>query len=592
MYRKILGLGVACILPMFSYGQGIPKGEAERQLIREQEQRQQQELLLKNDVDVRLDGQSFPISTTMFPVDESPCFTINDIKLVGERLSEFSWLLDQFYLSFSKDMQSELGGEYESAYALLEASKAYVLGRCMGSASINNVMTRLQNQLIEKGYVTSRIVAGSQELNTGVLVLTLVPGVIGGIRFSDQKSRHTYRNNVLPMDEDDLLNLRDIEQALESMRRLPSVKADIDIVPAQGENAQPGESDLDIAWTQGFPLRSVFSLNNSGTKSTGKLQGNVSFSYDNLFGLHDITTVSVGHDVGGASPLEGGTESYSIGYSVPYDYWTLSLNASESEYFQTIQGPFVQSEFSGKSRNANLNLSRLVHRDSVRKITLGMNTWYRDSKNLINDTEVLPQRRRTAGIELNANYREFIQQATLSGSVTYRRGTGAFSSLAAPEDAFGEGASRPRILKANAQLNIPFTLAKQRFQFSTEWRKQYVRERLVTQDRFSIGGRYTVRGFDGDSSLLSETGWLLRNDLSMNLGSSPHSIYLGVDYGKVGGFSETFLIGNQLTGAVIGFKGTFFDSLSYDLLAGRPLSKPQGFSTDSGVVQFSLNWVY
>jgi len=583
-YGKSFGLGALCLWSICSNAQDIPEGEAERQLIRQQEQRQQQEQLLKDDVDVRLDSQSFPTSAIMFPVYESPCFMINERQLVGERLPEFSWLLDQFYLSFS----DQIDDEDASTAIRLKASKDYVLGRCMGSISINNVMARLQNQLIEKGYVTSRIVAGSQELDTGVLVLTLVPGVIGDIRFSDKKTRR----NVLPMDSTDLLNLRDIEQALESMRRLPSVTSDINIVPSQGENAQPGESDLDIVWSQDFPLRTVLSINNSGTESTGELQGSASFSYDNLFGLHDITTLSVGHDIGGATPLKGGTDSLSVGYSVPYEYWTVSLNASKGGHFQTIQGPFVNSEFSGESRNANLDISRLVHRDNVRKLTLGLNTWYRDSKNFIRDTEVLPQRRRTAGIELHSHYRQFIQRATFNGSLTYRRGTGAFGALAAPEDAFGEGASRPSIIKASAQISVPFTLAKQRFQYSAEWRRQHSRQRLVTQDRFSIGGRYTVRGFDGESTLLSETGWLVRNDLSMSLGDSSHAVYLGVDYGKVSGFSSASLLGNELTGAVIGFKGTFFDSLSYDLLAGRSLNKPEGFTSDSGVVQFSLNWVY
>jgi hemolysin activation/secretion protein len=141
-----LACGVLCVLSAFSYAQDIPEGEAARQLIREQEQRQQQESLLKDDVDVRLDRPSMPTSAIMFPVNESPCFVINDIALVGQRLTEFSWLLDRFYRSFSKEMKNELGGEYESAYALLEASKNYVLGRCMGSVSINNVMARLQNQ--------------------------------------------------------------------------------------------------------------------------------------------------------------------------------------------------------------------------------------------------------------------------------------------------------------------------------------------------------------------------------------------------------------------------------------------------------------
>jgi hemolysin activation/secretion protein len=581
--RRFFGFCLV-IFASVSYAQVIPEGTTAKQLIREQEQRQQQEKLLKDDVDVRIDSESISMSTIMFPSNESPCFLIKDIVLAGKRLTEFSWLLDLFYLSFSDKANADV----TSAQAQLESSKAYVLGRCMGSVSINNVMTRLQNQLIEKGYVTSRIVAGTQDLSTGQLELTLVAGVVGNIRFSDQKNRH----NVLPMNKNDLLNLRDIEQALELMRRLPSVSADINIVPAKSKNTKPGDSDLDITWSQQSRLRTVASINNNGTESTGENQGRLSFAYDNLFGLHDITTFTYGHDIGGANALKGGTDSYSLGYCVPYKFWMMSFNASESSYFQTIQGFYTNYTYSGKSRNANLDISKLMYRDSIRKFTLGLDTWYRSSKNFIQDAEVMAQRRRTAGFELSAKYRQFIERATLTGSVTYRRGTGAFDALDAPEDAFGEGASKPQIIKTNAQLSIPFTLVKQKFSYLAQWRHQYTRERLVTQDRFSIGGPYTVRGFDGESTLLSETGWFIKNDLAMNIGSYPHEVYLGLDYGKVGGFSEAFLLGNHLAGAVFGFRGSFFGSLSYDLLAGRSLSKPEGFNSDSFVVGLSANWVF
>lgn len=585
MYRYIVGISLACVFSGWAYAQEVPEGEAERQLIREQEQRERQQQLLSNDVDVRLDSQSIPASAVMFPPDESPCFLINDIQLNGDRVADFGHMLDQFYRSFN----GELATKHESDDALLTASRNYVLGRCMGAQSINNIMTRLQNQLIERGYVTSRIVAGSQDLSSGVLALTLVPGVVNDITFSDGR----YRGNILPMASGDLLNLRDIEQALESMRRLPSVQADINIVPSTQADAQPGDSDLAIDWSQaGSPLRTVASINNNGTASTGEYQGSLSFSYDNLFGFHDITTLSLGHDVGGAEPLKGGTESYSLGFSVPYGYWNASFGASQSSYFQTIQGAFEDYQYSGESRNANLDISRLMYRDSVRKLTLGVNTWYRDSKNFINDTEVLPQRRRTAGVELTANYRQFIQRATVSGSLTYRRGTGMFGSLPAPEEAFGEGSSRPRLLTANAQITLPFALSDQRFQYRAEWRRQFSRERLVTQDHFSIGGNYTVRGFDGERTLLSDTGWLVRNDMSWLFNNGQHSLYLAIDYGEVGGFSSRNLIGSHLAGGAIGVKGQLWKYLSYELSAGRSLSKPDGFVSDSNVVRFFLNLTF
>ena len=104
---------------------------------------------------------------------------------------------------------------------------------------------------------------------------------------------------------------------------------------------------------------------NFGEENTGTYQGGLSLAYDNLFGLHDIINVSLNHDIGGGNPLEGGTESYSLSYTVPYHLWDVSLNFNKNTFFQTVQGAFEKNQFSGESHNAGLFFSRLLHRDSV-----------------------------------------------------------------------------------------------------------------------------------------------------------------------------------------------------------------------------------
>lgn len=76
-------------------------------------------------------------------------------------------------------------------------------------------------------------------------------------------------------------------------------------------------------------------------------------------------------------------------------------------------------------------------------------------------------------------------------------------------------APRPKIITADAQLNAPFNLGEQRLRYTGTWRAQWNRTPLVPQDRFAIGNRYTVRGFDGENQLLAESGWLVRNDLGV-----------------------------------------------------------------------------
>ncbi|MDP2027315.1 POTRA domain-containing protein [Sulfuriferula sp.] len=60
---------------------------------------------------------------------------------------------------------------------------------------------------------------------------------------------------------------------------------------------------------------------------------------------------------------------------------------------------------------------------------------------------------------------------------------------------------------ADAQLALPFALSGQSLRYNATWRAQWNRTPLVPQDRFGIGGRYSVRGFDGETLLSAERGW-------------------------------------------------------------------------------------
>ena len=48
---------------------------------------------------------------------------------------------------------------------------------------------------------------------------------------------------------------------------------------------------------------------------------------------------------------------------------------------------------------------------------------------------------------------------------------------------------------------LNFAVAGSRFDYQGSWRAQWNRTVLIAQDRFAIGGRYTVRGFDGESAM-------------------------------------------------------------------------------------------
>jgi hemolysin activation/secretion protein len=570
--RKIcVGMAVA-VLAGHVWAQPAPLSSAEQ----EQRRAQERERLLRSSQEKAPDVRLPPApeaEAARLPAAESPCFPIHELKLraaAGEQAAlaaQFAWALD--------------------AVAGPDADDA-PLGRCLGAQGVAIVIKRLQNAVIARGYVTTRLLAEPQDLKTGVLTLTVIPGRIRAIRFSEGSDARGNARTAVPAGPGDILNLRDVEQALENFKRVPTAEADIQIEEAKGEGIQPGQSDLVISYKQALPFRASFFADDSGSKATGKYQGGVTLSYDNWFTLNDLFYVSLNKDLGGGEAGSRGTRGSTVHYSVPLGYWTLGATVSDSSYFQSVAGASQDYVYRGTSSNAEVKLSRLVYRDANRKTTLGLKAFQRRSNNFIDDTEVEVQRRVVGGWELAAGHKEFIGQATLEGNLAYKRGTGAFGSLPAPEEAFGEGSSRFAVVSADASLNVPFKIAQQGMRYNVTWRLQHDRTPLTPQDRFAIGGRYTVRGFDGESSLSAERGWLLRNELSTQLGATGQEIYIGLDHGEVGGPSSEFLVGKRLTGAVIGVRGSF-NKLQYDFFIGAPVKKPEFFRTASSTVGVSLS---
>lgn len=112
---------------------------------------------------------------------------------------------------------------------------------------------------------------------------------------------------------------------------------------------------------------------------------------------------------------------------------------------------------------------------------------------------------------------------------------------------------------------------------------------LTPQDQFAIGSRFTVRGFDGERTLNADGGWTVHNELAWSTPISQQELYLGADYGHISGHSTENPLGTNLAGSVLGVRGSLFNT-RYDLFAGIPLSKPDGFKTSPVTLGFTLNW--
>jgi hemolysin activation/secretion protein len=588
-FGRIFLAGALPVLSSILLAMGIPMSVraadiGTEEFIRNQERQRQLQQQILPEPDVRLQRPEDGAAEFSLRDAEIPCFDIRSVRLAGELAGEFSAHLE----------------------AVLDDLE-FTSGMCIGARGINLIMTGTQDRIIAGGYVTTRVVAPAQDVKEGNIELMLIPGRIRQIRFDGVAGREDWQGNAgrtqyfrneFPMSGGDLLNLRDIETALENFRRLQSVEVNFEIAPTE----RPGESDVVVKWNQGFPLRVTLSVDDSGSKWTGKNQGTLTVVAENPLGLSDTFYAYYNHDLGHKKDIrdratgekwESGTKGYGFHYSVPFANWQLAYNFSHHEYRQAVAGYFTNYLYWGWSDSHDLTLKHTLYRDGSRKSTIGAGGWTRASRNYIDDAELTIQRRRTAGWHLEFDHTEHVGNATLGARMKYQRGTGFHRSLRAPEEDFGEGTSRMRLVTGDFSLAWPFRIGGQTFSFSSQAHVQNNRTPLIPQDRFSIGNRYTVRGFDGEMTLMAERGYYWRNEFGWYYAAS-HQVYLLWDAGQVRGPSTQWLAGTYLEGYGAGWRGQFQAGglLYYDVFIARPAKHPDAFPAQHSVIAATLSYSF
>lgn len=490
-----------------------------------------------------------------FPM-ESPCFPISTVDL-------------------------ESGDE--RILQLVETLRRQAVGKCLGTRGIHLLMTRIQNRLIESGLITTRVLAPSQELTSGVLRLVIVAGTVSQIRFTESSKPEINLATAVPLSSGDPLDLRDLEQGLENLQRLPGTEARFQLLPGQ----RPGESVVVVDWQQEKPWRLSLTLDDAGSEQTGKREAGATLFLDNPLGLSDLFYLSAGKDVlndGGR-----GSDSQQIHYSLPLGYWLLGITANRYAYQQTVAGTVVDYRYRGETERYSVQLGRVFYRSNNARTSATLQINKRRSDNYIDDAQIGFQHRNTTAWQLSLNHRHYFQRGTLSLDLAHSGGTRWLDAEPAPEEATGEGTALARIWYLDASYQLPIRVSDQALRYQARLRGQWSGSRLTPQDRFSIGSRWHVRGFDGERSLSADRGWSLSNELSWRIPRQEHELFLGIDFGQVSGRGTESLPGTELAGSVLGVRG-HLASLGYELFVGAPLKKPTGFCTDDTTFGFNLNW--
>jgi hemolysin activation/secretion protein len=461
----------------------------------------------------------------------------------------------------------------------------HYVGQCVGKQGLDVIVKALSKEILSRGYITARVLLPTQDLSSGTLKLALVPGVIRQLSFADPTTRGVWKT-AFPTRPGDLLKLRDLEQGLEQMKRLSRQDVAMQIVPADA----PGESDVVITVQRAKPWTVVASIDNSGTRTTGRLQGNLSLGIDNPLGLNDLFNIGASQDLE-LGDRRLGSHGWNGFYSVPWGYWTGTLSAYANTYYQQIAGVNQTFVSSGNSQTVDFKLQRVISRSQNDVLGVQLRLTKRFGASFIEDTEITQQRRNNTFVEAGLTDRHYFGSAQFDGSLAYRQGIGWLGATPDRSTQVQGPTYRLNMAVLDANLSVPFRVANQSLRYVTTLHGQYTNDMLYYIDDLAIGSRYTVRGFDGETLLAAERGFYWRNELQVPIGSTGQAVYAGLDYGRVFGPNAAFLAGTQLAGAVVGMRGsasTRLGAFAYDLFAGTPVYKPSDFPTACVTVGFQL----
>lgn len=497
---------------------------------------------------------------------ESPCFQINSLELQGDSSEHFSWL-------------HKVAAPY--------------LNQCLGVQGLSRLVSALDVELLKTGYATSKVTLPPQNLSQGVLQVRLHAGRIARIEVGEE----VRWQGTFPITEGHLLNIRDLEQGVEQMNRLPSRTVQTQLEP--GEQADTSVVHI-LSQANGSRFRGGVTLDNSGTPALGRPQLGVSLALDNPTGLNDLLSASFNTNLKNLRANHR-TQSLALNYSIPWGYNLLSVSANTTQFAQQVQLTTSRVTSSGRSHGAEFRWDRVVQRDQSSKLGVFAAASVRRSHSFIDDVELLVQRRRNSFVTLGVNYRHLFSRSSLDAELFARKGVGWFGAEPDYVPAISNGITlRPLIWGANLSWSVARLAAKDAdpsaglpVGFRTGLRLQYTRNATLTVDHFSIGSRGTVRGFDGASALMAESGVAWRNELTLpaRFGCLPVVGYLAVDVGHVWGVASKPLAGRTLVGMALGVRMQWHQA-SFDMALAAPLVKPKEFRTARVSPYLSLSYVF
>lgn len=437
------------------------------------------------------------------------------------------------------------------------------IGKCNSLNDLSNLARQLTALYLDKGYITSQVYIKPQNISSGEVTLYAVEGKIAQISPDE-----LYINNAFIGQKDDALKLQDLENAVESINRLPSNHAKMDLIPS----SEVGYTDVSIENNTTNRINGNIGLNNFGTKKTGDKQGSLGINVDNPLGINDqfvINLNSTDKHFQNENSIGDGYE-----YSFPIGRLLTTLSYRKSNYEQYVNGGINRYVSNGDTKTYTLALNYQLFHNESHRVTVGTSLSQYQTKNYLSEALV-----ETSSYDLSKAGAMIDYMYQTAGfytyvSLNYTKGTDWFNAY------------NPTALNEKYALyTIDASLVKriEAFQYALSGHYQHSNDQLFSANQISIGGHYSIRGYQKEG-LSGNTGYYIRNEFSYTPQSKfleyfDQTYFIAFDGGEIK--KEVDTKGGKLLSDSLGLKlknGDFDMTLYYAMpLYKKDVSNTQNF---------------
>ena len=448
---------------------------------------------------------------------------------------------------------------------------------CLSASRINDLLGELNRWYQRAGWITTRVYVSEQKLTTGDMQLRVVPGRIEQYQIN-QNTDDPRIATAFPS-QGGLLNLRDLEQGLENINRLPSQQGKFKLYPGK----ETGSSQIMVNVDDKPRVRLSEMVDNSGTAALGKWKSTTEIAVDNLSQNNDQLALGYIRNLDQGSldaVFQGGT----VNYLIPFGYHLFSASASLMDSRFTLPG--INQSYELKTRSAKLGVGYeyLFHRDQQSKQSLIAGMDITRQQTHVVDIEVESQTRRLSVAYLGAKGKHYQGNNVYEWLFRLEQGLSVFNA----QETIPDG-SNPQYRLAKLRLNGSWPVQDGKAIVRSAFQMQIAPSNIPTLAQMYVGGRYDVRGFK-DNSLYAPSAWHMRNEYeteTKRYGDLAVNLYAGLDAGRVKKTSARQLSQQHLIGAALGVR-TDIHGFKLDLAYTRALSRPDEFASEAKGHWFAL----